>query len=149
MGKILPYKVGTCKECNRKDAKLIGGYCFEQNFCYQKRQQARYQEKQKSKEPKKKIAIARVSEKELKRLAKYRVARKEYITKNPKCEFPGCESLNVELHHGAGRIGDLLFNKKYFKSLCGGLSGHHQFCENNPAEAQRLGLSFKRLSSNH
>jgi hypothetical protein len=42
---IKPYKVGTCKKCDQPNKKLIGGYCFEHPFCYQKRQEARSKEK--------------------------------------------------------------------------------------------------------
>lgn len=48
MGNIKPYKVGTCKGCNQKDRKLIGGYCFESPYCYQKKQQAKSEEKSQS-----------------------------------------------------------------------------------------------------
>lgn len=49
MGSIKPYKVGTCKGCNQKDRKLIGGYCFESPYCYQKNQQVKAAEKLKNK----------------------------------------------------------------------------------------------------
>lgn len=47
MGSIKPYKVGTCKKCGKPDKKLIGGYCFEHPFCYQKNQQAKSEERSK------------------------------------------------------------------------------------------------------
>ena len=47
MSSIKPYKVGTCKKCENPDKKLIGGYCFEHPFCYQKRQQEKADERSK------------------------------------------------------------------------------------------------------
>lgn len=142
MGRILPYKVGICKECKRPDAKLIGGYCFEISFCYQKRQKARYEEKQKGKEPKKKAPISPISASMAQELKVYRKVRDEYFKENPVCEFPGCESEYVTLHHAKGKIGKLLTDKRFFKSICW---PHHRYCEENPAIAQELGLSYKRL----
>lgn len=86
--------------------------------------------------------IKPVSDKQTKRLAEYRKARDEYFKDNPICEYPNCTSREITLHHSKGRTGDLLYNKTYFKSLC---IKHHSWCEENPTEAQDLGLSFKRL----
>lgn len=106
-----------------------------------------------AKEPRKHITLAQsdkkvnkpfkaIGDKQSKRLAKYRVARDEYFEINPWCEYPGCSSREITLHHGAGKTGDLLFNKKYFKSLC---FHHHRIVEEQPDLAKQLGLSFDRL----
>jgi hypothetical protein len=87
--------------------------------------------------------IKSVSDKKLQELKEYRVIRDRYLKENPVCEFVGCESRDVELHHCKGRIGSLLTDNRYFKSLC---RKHHVFCEMNPREAKELGLSFDRLS---
>lgn len=91
-------------------------------------------------------AIKPISDKQAARLRKYRIARDEYFKENPVCEYPGCSSRNITLHHGAGRIGDLLFDKRWFKSLCGGLNGHHTWAEDHPEDAKAIGLSFDRLT---
>ena len=83
-----------------------------------------------------------ISDKQTKRLAKYRVVRDEFLKERPVCEWDGCDSREVTLHHGAGKIGSLLWNKKYMKSLCW---PHHEYCERHPDEAKKLGLSFDRL----
>lgn len=88
--------------------------------------------------------IKPVSGKQAARLRKYRIARDEYFKENPVCEYPGCSSRNITLHHGAGRIGDLLFDKRWFKVLCGGVNGHHTWAELHPEEAKAIGLSFDR-----
>jgi len=86
--------------------------------------------------------IAPFSESELKRLARYRKARAESKKEHTGiCDYPGCNSTDLTCHHGAGRVGDLIANKKYFKWLC---VPHHQWAEANPEEAQALGLSFTR-----
>jgi hypothetical protein len=86
--------------------------------------------------------ISPISEGRAKSLKKYRVVRDQYLKDHPICEFPGCQDMKVELHHKCGRVGELLTNSNYFCSLC---NSHHKFCELNPLEAQRLGLSKKRL----
>lgn len=92
---------------------------------------------------KKKKPIKPISEKEKLRLKEYRRVRNIYFSKNPVCEFPGCDSIEVTLHHKRGRIGGLLTNTKYFCSLC---ATHHTWVENNPAQAILMGLSESRLS---
>ena len=90
----------------------------------------------------KKYVIPKFSEKQLNKLAEFRKVRNEYMKDNPICEFPNCENPSTDLHHGAGKVGKLLTDKRYFKALD---REHHRWCELNPLEAQKLGLSFKRL----
>lgn len=77
-------------------------------------------------------------------LAKYRRLRDKYFLENPICEFPGCGSKEITLHHAKGRIGSFLTDKRYFKSLCW---PHHQYVEEHPNEAKRLGLSGNKISN--
>lgn len=93
---------------------------------------------------KKQKAISPVSDKKAKELAKYCKLRDKYLADHPICEFPGCGSREVTLHHMKGRIGSLLHDKRYFKALCW---SHHQWVELNPDEAKRMGLSLSRLSN--
>lgn len=86
--------------------------------------------------------IRKVSDKRVKELRVYEKEKAEYFAEYSTCEFPGCEVENISLHHMAGRIGDRLTNKEYFKSLCW---VHHQWVEENPAEAKMMGLSADRL----
>lgn len=83
------------------------------------------------------------SDKKLKELAIYRKERDKFLKAHPKCQFPGCESTEVTLHHSEGRIGIDLIDATKFKSLCW---PHHSYCEEHPAEAIKLGLSGKRLN---
>lgn len=86
--------------------------------------------------------IRKFSDKRAKELRVYEKEKAKYFQEHSTCEFPGCEVENVTLHHMAGRIGDRLTNKEYFKSLCW---VHHQWVEENPAEAKMMGLSSDRL----
>jgi len=85
--------------------------------------------------------IKRISDKQLKRLAKYRPIRDKFLKENPECLIDGCEGQS-ELHHSSGRIGNLLWDVKYFRNLC---RTHHQYYEIHPEEAYKLGISVKRL----
>lgn len=93
-------------------------------------------------EQKKLYRIKPVSDKQAERLKEYRKVRDEYMATYLVCEFPECQNKSQDLHHGAGRIGDLLTNTKYFVALC---RMHHQWAECNPEEAKKLGISFSRL----
>jgi hypothetical protein len=97
---------------------------------------------QTNKAPAKPFKIRPVSAIRLEALKKYRRLRDKYFEEHPVCEFPGCSSRRITLHHAAGRCGSFLTNKKFFKSLC---QKHHMFVETNPLEAQKMGLSVKRL----
>ena len=86
--------------------------------------------------------IKSVSDKKLVELAEYRVVRDQYLKDHPICEFYTCDCREVELHHAKGRIGSLLTDIRYFRSLC---REHHQWAEKNPVLAKEMGLSLSRL----
>lgn len=86
--------------------------------------------------------INQISNKRKEALKRYRRLRDKYFIDHPICEFKGCNSQNITLHHMKGRIGCFLTDKRYFKSLC---LTHHRFVEDNPLEAIKMGLSFKRI----
>lgn len=147
-------KIGTCTICNKTDKPLMKKMCCDGYMsCYEKQRWARYNEKKKAKEagiPKAySRPIAKRSKKEALRQAKYVIAKAEHLKEYPTCQFPGCnESRYVSVHHSKGRIGDLLWDKRYFKTLCV-FPGpdHHTRVENNPEEAKELGLSVSRLEN--
>ena len=86
--------------------------------------------------------IKSVSDKKLAELKEYRVVRDRYLKNNPVCEYPNCTSREVELHHRAGRSGNLLCDGTYFCSLC---RTHHRLIEEQHTHAKELGLSVSRL----
>ena len=65
----------------------------------------------------------------------YRKVRDEYKLKNPICEFPGCRSKNIDLHHKAKR-GKNLSDPKYFMSVC---RKHHEWIHYHPKESREMG----------
>lgn len=95
--------------------------------------------------------IKPVSKKESKRKVKYSAIRKEFFLdpKNQLCLMrliPECIKFQqpaTEVHHGKGRIGELLFNTKFFIPGC---TGCHRYAELHPEEAKEKGVSFLRLS---
>lgn len=84
--------------------------------------------------------IAPVSEKQKERLSEYRKVRDKYLRDNPKCKC--CGGSPVELHHGAGRQGNLLTDVRYFVALC---RSCHLIAEGSPEWAKESGFSFTRL----
>jgi hypothetical protein len=66
---------------------------------------------------------------------------KEYIS--AKREFLAgkrclrCRKPATELHHGRGRLGELLMNQEYWIPLC---APCHRWVHDNPAAARNLGL---------
>ena len=95
-------------------------------------------------EVKSRSAIAKFSDERLKQMATYRKLRDKFLKENPICEFPGCATTHVTLHHSEGRIGAQLTNVATFKSLCW---PHHKHIEEHPEEAKKLKLSGSRLST--
>lgn len=96
----------------------------------------------KTENTKQRSRIAPVSAKRLDALKTYRRARDAYFKEHPVCEFPGCTSRNITLHHKRGRVGAFLTDKRWFCSLC---QKHHTWVEEHPKEAQKMQLSLKRL----
>jgi hypothetical protein len=66
------------------------------------------------------------------------------MDEHPWCEV--CQSLGkdiqlaTEIHHKAYRFGDLLFDKRYFASVC---RPHHEYLHNNIAWAKKNGWIVK------
>lgn len=95
--------------------------------------------------PKVKKPIKKVSDKEQKRQNEYKKVRKEYLSQNLFCKagFPGCTKLATDVHHMAGRLGDLLTDTENFLPVC---RGCHSLIEVNPEAAKLAGLSKSRLN---
>lgn len=87
--------------------------------------------------------IAKVAKKRAAELRLYEKAKKEEYTEDTICEFPSCGNHNVTLHHKKGRMGKMVYNKKYFCWLC---PDHHNFAEGNPTAAKKLKISDNRLT---
>lgn len=88
-------------------------------------------------------AISPVSEKQAKKLAEYRKVRDQFLNDNPFCKVCGTPN-DITLHHGKGRIGDLLTDVTNFVTLC---AKHHEQAEREPFWAKEIGISKSRLES--
>lgn len=82
--------------------------------------------------------IKKKSEKFNKKEEKYNHLKKDYLTNHPICEFPGCTSTLVEIHHKKGRVGENMF--KYFMSVC---RLHHRYIHDNVKESFENGWLLK------
>lgn len=86
--------------------------------------------------------IAKVTKKRAAELRLYEKAKKELRTEDTCCQFPGCERTDLTCHHVKGRLGKMVYNKKYLVWLC---PEHHTFAEENPTAAKKLKVSANRL----
>lgn len=131
---MIKRKQKLCIGCNTTQYIFAKKLC---NFCYAKQTKKPIKKQNKP--------IAKFSKKHLEKLKEYRILRDKFLKENNKCMYPGCESMDITLHHGAGRCGDLLTDVRFFKSLCW---EHHQEIETNPELAKSLNLSHSRLKIN-
>ncbi|WGQ15607.1 hypothetical protein [Sphingobacterium faecium] len=124
-------KMGVCSFCkNDKKVPLIAGKCSSHYW----------KSKTKASEPKKHKPIKKVADKRKKEIVMYLKARLDHLNENPNCEVCGLSA--TEIHHKRGKIGKLLYDKRYFMSvdrMC------HDKIENNPEWAKEQNYSVSRL----
>ena len=145
-------KTGICPECDGdKIVPLISGRCSGHYWQYRKRvNEAKKTGEKPTQKPKANKVIKRQkpipkrSKKEIVRLAKYNVARIEFLGKpeNRICPITGDPA--TEIHHKKGRVGDLLLDTRFFLAVS--REGHRKI-EENPAWAKENGFSLDRLSN--
>jgi len=123
---------GDCKSCSQMRYATVAA----------KKRQATLTQTENGKTAKPFKVIAKVSKNRVEALKKYRRLRDKYFEEHPVCEFPGCNSKNITLHHKRGRVGAFLTDKRSFCSLC---LPHHRYVENNPEEGRKLNLVLNRL----
>jgi hypothetical protein len=95
----------------------------------------------KEEKPAKRISITSVKRKAEEKL--YLKKKKEYLTKNIRCEVKGCNRVSDDLHHKRGRVGKLLYDERFFMAVC---RNHHTEIETNPDWAIENKYSLKRLN---
>jgi hypothetical protein len=98
-------------------------------------------EKAKAKAPKKQAPIKARTPARAKEERQYHKLRLIHLNKNPECEI--CGSPATQIHHKAGRIGDLLTDTKYFLGCC---FTCHEWIEHHPEKAKEFGYSINRLT---
>jgi hypothetical protein len=84
------------------------------------------------------VSIKKVSDKQKERLEKYFLLRDQYFLEHPICEFPGCNSKEIDLHHKSLRIGESLYEN--FMSCC---RYHHNYIHSHPQESYEKGWLIK------
>lgn len=143
-------KFGKCPICkNGPDVLLFGGMC---HYHYElaklgkltevaKKCAARLNEHTKQlKAALKKSTPKKISDKEKERQKKFKPIRAKFIKEHPYCCM--CGKKATEVHHGRGKVGKLLLDARWFKSMC---ADHHRWAELHPKEAKEKGVSFSRL----
>lgn len=94
----------------------------------------------------KRVPVNKVSDKQKERLEIYNARVKEWKVENPKCkatinEF--CTKETQDNHHMKGKIGELLFDEKYWLPCC---RSCHDYIGQHPLDALKRGLSLSRLA---
>lgn len=84
------------------------------------------------------------SPKRKKEEAIYLKMRLDFLNAHPMCEahLQGCKTYASEVHHKAGRVGDLYLDQTEWLAVC---RRCHQWIENHPEDAKELGFSITRL----
>lgn len=126
-------KFGTCSVCSSENQLLYRRNPPMCKPCYWKDKMNRA----KAKERKPKKRINPFSDKKLEALAKYRPLRDKYLSDNPTCQVDYCENPTTNLHHKAGRNGELLYDVRYFMACCS--ECHPQRIHENPEWAREKG----------
>lgn len=138
---IKPYKETECIDCNDGQIrKTVARRCIESPYHYNKHKQAIQRERQKDK-PIKNYIIPQVSKKKTKELAEYRKVRDQFFKENPVCQYPGCNSREIDLHHKKSRAYHLS-DVTVFMSVC---RLHHNWIHENDAEARRMGFLLSSI----
>lgn len=86
-------------------------------------------------------APRKVSVKQRDRNQEYAKVREQFLL-NKWCAYHGHGCIPTEVHHGAGKIGDLLTDTRYFVAVC---REAHRMIEERPNWAKENGYSFTRL----
>ena len=73
----------------------------------------------------------------------YRVARREYMEEYPDCEVRFCSARSVDLHHKKGRLGALLYDKRFFMATC---REHHDWMKSRFEWAKANSYILDRLA---
>ena len=135
-------KTGPCLDCG-KVTRLIAGRCPMDYWRH------RNAVKQKG-EPrifKPRKPVKPMSKTQRHRIAKYSLVRAEYLAERGTCEakIPGvCTGRATDVHHRAGRVGDLLTDKSNFLAVC---RECHNEIEMRPEWAKEKGFSRSRLKT--
>ena len=81
--------------------------------------------------------IRQVSVKQASRNQRYARIRNEFMSQpeNKVCCLDGCANWSEDVHHSRGRIGDLLFDTRFFLAVC---REHHAWIDANRDRARTM-----------
>lgn len=134
-------KKKICNGCNQLEyiwkKEGLERYCKNCWSCHNK--------SKKSAKPTSKKPLSPRSSKQQKLEALYSILRIKYLQHHPYCEahLPGCQINASDIHHTAGRVGNLLLDDTQFLAVC---RTCHGWIETHPEEAKVLELSKSRES---
>lgn len=88
--------------------------------------------------------LPRRSSKKIIQDKEYSQKRRIFLELKPNCEarLPGCSLQGTQVHHKAGRIGDLYLDERYWFSVC---AHCHKWITENSKESIQKGFSLPRL----
>lgn len=91
-------------------------------------------------------SISPISTKRQVEMDEYGKKRKAYLALHSTCQanLVDCTGQATEIHHKAGRLGDLYTKVSNFLAVC---RNCHTYIELNPEDAKHLGLSESRLNN--
>jgi hypothetical protein len=125
-------KIGICTACGKGSMakELIGKLC-RVHYWGEKREGHE---------------IAKKSAQQKERDKEFRPIHDRFMRTHKECMIrqEGCLVKTTELHHGKGKIGDLLFDEQWLVAAC---LPCHRWAELHPVDAKVLGISFDRLES--
>ena len=134
-----------CKGCNKEQYIFGKGFCgtcyrnaFPEKFLIKK--SIKPKAKTAPVKPKIKKPISKQSERQIIKTHKYQKLRDAYFLEHPICEFPGCGSKEIQLHHKKGRNGKNLY--MWFMSCC---DFHHKYIHEHPEESYQNGWLLSRI----
>jgi hypothetical protein len=84
------------------------------------------------------------SPRRIKEQAEYSKIRVPFLEEHPKCQahLTGiCTHHATDVHHKAGRSGELYLNQKYWLAVC---RACHMWIETHPIQAREMGLSLSK-----
>ena|ERR1700748_1954759 len=131
--------IGICVDCKKKlFIPVKSGRCEKCNYIFKQLKKGL---------PIKKPTIKKISDRKEKLDALYSIVRANYLKHHPVCEasIPGiCSGRpSDQIHHSAGKVGDLYLDDRYFKAVEGNC---HRYIEEHPEWAKENGFSVIRLN---
>lgn len=129
-------KLKKCKECHKDKHIFSNGLCLS---CHRLLNKDKYTLKVRNPLKRSNKPVKKQSDYHRHRTEKYQRERDKYFEKHSTCEFPGCNSPHVTLHHRSGREGYNLFRD--FMSVC---QEHHMYIHAHPEESFKRGWMIKR-----